>query len=183
MLQWVVAVIAFDVGSNDSAPPIPTQTDSTAPSGPNVCNLMTQTVKASNSPFLPAGTLAKTDRTPPPLAISTRKAQHASRGPYKNTTGPALRRWRIFSVRFIRTYRSQNSLSASRSVQEAPTSLRNYCSNGMAICFHRLEDHRNHDSVICYRSAPNSSLSSLDKESVHKRMTTFPRSRPSWYPL
>ena len=64
MLQWVVAVIAFDVGSNDSAPPIPTQTDSTAPSGPNVCNLMTQTVKASNSPFLPAGTLAKTDRTP-----------------------------------------------------------------------------------------------------------------------
>lgn len=171
MLQWVVAVIAFDVGSNDSAPPIPTQTDSTAPSGPNVCNLMTQTVKASNSPFLPAGTLAKTYRTPPPLAIPTRKAQHASRGPYKNTTGPALRRWRIFSVRFIRTYRSQNSLSASRSVQEAPTSLRNYCSNGMAICFHRLEDHRNHDSVICYRSAPNSSLSSLDKESVHKRST------------
>ena len=40
-----------------------------------------------------------------------------------------------YFVRFIRVYHSQNSLSASRSVQEIPASLRNYCSNGVAVRF------------------------------------------------
>ena len=113
---------------------------------------------------------AEPDRAPPPSpATPTRRAQHASRGPHKNTAGSALRRRRIFSVRFIRAFHSQNSLSASRSVQEAPASLRNYCSNGMAVRFRRLEDHGSHNSGVRRRGAPDPSPSSLDKGSVYKR--------------
>ena len=137
--MWIMLATIFDVESDDSAPP--SRLGRTPPSR-QVRRLQPHDTGWLRRPPRPSvggrdvGRAEPETGQSPSLATPTRRAQHASRGPYKNTVGSALPRRRIFSARFIRVYHSQNSFSASRSVQEIPASLRNCCSSGVAVCFH-----------------------------------------------